>query len=134
MSFVDKLLEGIVKIGFYVSKAIAFLTEFNLFAPSLVTFIIEGVRLLMDAIANKEIEPGEAREDLVVRATEKFSGSDPMLEQNIRMLIEAAVIVEKAKRGYDFEAQEVIAIEKGYLIREEIERARKVWPGLLPVD
>ena len=133
MSFADTLKAGIAKLTHYVEIAINLLVWFKAFMPGPVQFMIDAVAALMDAVQSKAISPADAREQVVSQTLAKFSGSEPITEQQVRMLVEAAVTVEKAKRGHDDSHAIQTAIDKGYVIPEELEKARKGWPGILPI-
>lgn len=131
MSFTDdlsefgkKLVEGIKFVSFWLMKAVSFLADLETGAPTLVQFIIELVAKLMDRKEAGEITGAEAREMAVAEVQAEFHGSGSVIpEPVIRQAIEAAVIVEQAKRGKSTEAMDEIAIGKGYLATNEDVRA-----------
>ena len=130
-----KLVEGIAYVTVYLLRAVDFLNKLHESLPSFVEFIIEIVSQLADKIEAGDMTGAEAREYAVLTAQEKFHGSGSVIpEPVIRQTIEAAVLVEQAKRGKTTADKDDKAMEKGYLLRAEYERARKAWPGLQPLD
>lgn len=130
-----KLVEGITFVTVYLLKAVEFLDQLRPSIPTVIDFIVGLVRAFMPAVVSGEISGGEAREAIVVQAQGKFHGSGPVIpEPVIRQIIEAAVLVEQAKANKTTADKDDKAMDKGYLVREEYERARKAWPGLQPLD
>lgn len=133
MSFIESLVAGITIVSRFVTIALNILALFHKFAPVVVEFLVNGVAELMKQIADGDTNPDDARETLVQAALTKFAGSEPISEQQIRMLIECAVAVEKTRQGYDYDAQERLAISEGYIDENELEKAVRAYPQLLPV-
>lgn len=130
-----KLVEGIAYVTVYLLKAVEFLNGLHSSLPGFVEFVVGLVAGLMDKVEAKKMTGEEAREFAVAETQAKFHGSGSVIpEPVIRQAIESAVIVEWAKRGKTTADKDDKAMDKGYLLREEYERARKAWPGLQPLD
>lgn len=130
-----KLVEGITFVTVYLLKAVEFLDQLRPSIPTVIDFIVGLVRAFMPAVASGEMTGAEARETVVVQTQGKFHGSGSVIpEPVIRQIIEAVVLVEQAKANKTTADKDDKAMDKGYLVREEYERARKAWPGLQPLD
>lgn len=142
MSFTDTLsewglilVEGIKYISVWLEKAVKFLEDLRAAAPGLVDWVIAQVSIFMPKVESGEVTGEAARETIVALAKETFHGSGSVIPTPvIRQAIEAAVIVEWAKRGKSTEDKDDRAAELGYVDRSEIERARKAWKGFQPLD
>lgn len=130
-----KLVEGIAYVTVYLLRAVDFLNKLHESLPSFVEFIVTIVASLANKVESGEMTGAEAREFAVAETQANFHGSGSVIpEPVIRQTIEAAVLVEWAKRGKTTADKDDKAMEKGYLLRAEYERARKAWPGLQPLD
>lgn len=130
-----QLVEGITFVTVYLLKAVEFLDQLRPSIPTVIDFIVGLVRAFMPAVSSGEMTGAEARETVVVQTQAKFHGSGSVIpEPVIRQIIEAAVLVEQAKANKTTADKDDKAMDKGYLVREEYERARKAWPGLQPLD
>ena len=134
-AFGKKLVEGIAYVTVYLLRAVEFLNNLHESLPGFVEFVVDIVSKLMDKKDAGEITGEQARNMALASINEEFHGSGGVIpEQVSRQAIEAAVLVEKAKRGRTTADLDNAAMDKGYLIRAEYERARKAWPGLQPLD
>lgn len=132
--FGKKLVEGIKFVSFWLLKAVSFLAELEVGAPAFVQFVINIVAALMDRKEAGEITGAEAREIAVSETQAAFHGSGPVIpEPVIRQAIEAAVVVEWAKRGKSTALIDAVAVEKGYLlattddVKELAKRINPAW-------
>lgn len=136
-SFLDKILQGIEVISVYLGAAIKIIETFLEFAPMVVFWVKDKMDEWQPKIDAGEIPGDEAREAIVAEGIEVFHGSGPVIEKgDFRTLVDQMHKIRKAARiGKDpYMDKEKLAVSKGYIKSEDLDRARKAMPYFQPLD
>lgn len=137
--FISKILDGIEVVSFYLGWAVRIIEGFISWAPTVVQWVAEQMDFLQPRIDddNDPLTGDQAREMIVEQGAEKFHGSGPVITKgDLRTIVDQLHKIRNAVRiGKDpYMDMEKLAVSKGYIKSEDLEMARKAWPGLQPLD
>ena len=137
--FISKIIVGVQIVTMYLALAIDYVEKALVFAKPIVEWIKDKMDEYQPAIDDPDnpMTGDIAREEIVDAGFVKFHGSGSFVTKGwLRSIIENLHMITKAgKLGLDpYIDKEKLAVSKGYIKSEDLDRARKAMPYFQPLD
>lgn len=136
-NFVAKILNGIVALSGYLAVAIQIVEAFLMVAPKIVEWVNDKMDFMQEKIDAGDMSGDEARDAIVEEGSLVLIGSGAVISKaDLRTLVDQLHKIRKAGflRRDPYIDREALAINKGYIKSEDLEKARKAMPYFQPLD